>query len=192
MTFLHTEYTPIEIKTLLEIGSRHESIPLRKEEEAPIATKSLTQAEQKLVEIAHKIYLFEGIEPKDVLSVVRNIRFSRFGKDEIIFTQGENGIGMFFVLSGSVDIKVSLDNEKAKSVGNIEAGNIFGEISSISHNPRNATAVAKAETTTLISFDINEDAIDEKNMFLFLQLYVNISSALASKLEACNERLIRA
>lgn len=192
MTFLHTEYTPIEIKTLLEIGSRHESIPLRKEEEAPIATKSLTQAEQKLVEIAHKIYLFEGIEPKDVLSVVRNIRFSRFGKDEIIFTQGESGIGMFFVLSGSVDIKVSLDNEKAKSVGNIEAGNIFGEISSISHNPRNATAVSKAETTTLISFDINEDAIDEKNMFLFLQLYVNISSALASKLEACNERLIRA
>ena len=112
--------------------------------------------------------------------------------DEIIFTQGESGIGTYFVASGKVDIKVSLDGEKSKRVGIVEAGNIVGEISTISHNPRNATATSKAESTTLIGFEINEDEISKENSFLFLQLYANIATALAKKLESCNERLFRA
>lgn len=192
MKFLHTEYTQAEIITLLDAGSKHESIPLRKAEEEKVTRKNLTQAEQKLIDISHKIYLFEGIDPSEILSVVKNIKFLRFGMDEIIFTQGESGIGVYFVASGKVDIKVSLDGEKSKRVGIVEAGNIVGEISTISHNPRNATATSKAESTTLIGFEINEDEISKENSFLFLQLYANIATALAKKLESCNERLFRA
>lgn len=191
MKFLHTDYTPAEIVKLLEVGSKHESIPLRVVEDDKAMRKDLSQAEQKLIDIAHKIYLFEGIEPNEVLKVVNNIKFLRFGMDEIVFTQGENGLGIFFVVSGSIDIKVALDGGKSKTVGMIEAGNIFGEISTISHYPRNATATSKSDSTTLISFDINVDQINQANSMLFLQLYVNIASALAKKLEACNERIVR-
>lgn len=192
MSFMHTEYTQAEIITLLDVGSKHEPIPLRVVEDDKAVRKNLSQAEQKLVDIAHKIYLFDGIEPNDVLTVVKGIKFLRFGMGEVIFSQGESGIGTYFIASGKVDINVAVDGNKSKTVATIEMGNIIGEISTISRNPRNATAISKADNTTLIMFEINDDEICEENSFLFLQLYVNIASALSKKLEACNERVLKA
>ncbi|MGE4294407.1 MAG: cyclic nucleotide-binding domain-containing protein [Campylobacterales bacterium] len=217
--FHHTEYTPAEIKLLLEVGSVHKRRELvssaQADDEAQAAAAAqaqepaqpaareevdlppgVTAAQHKLMEIASRIYLFEGLTPQDVLKITKNVRFMRFKPKEILFSQGEIGREIFFILSGKIDVKASLEAtdrhpKTTATVGRIDPGNILGEMAFITHRPRSATGISAAENTTAIGFEIDDDAVSEETAFLFLQLYINISHGMAEKLERCNTLLLR-
>lgn len=61
-----------------------------------------------------------------------------FKAGEIIFRKGEPATYLFIVQSGEVEIRI---NDGHSVV--VQAGNMFGEMALISHEPRSATAVAK-------------------------------------------------
>ena len=69
-----------------------------------------------------------------------------FGKDQIIFRQGDTATVMYDILSGKVGIYVDYETEKQKQIAVLEAGEIFGEMGMIEYYPRSATAVALEET----------------------------------------------
>lgn len=215
--FHHTEYNSAEIKALIDAGSRHKTRELasgneeanaRMEAEAAGTAEAaakkppaapipgVSPAQQKLMEISSRIYLFEGLTPEDVLKITKNVRFLRFKAKETLFAQGELGREVFFILSGRVDVKASLEAtdrhpKTTATVGRIDPGNILGEMAFITHRPRSATGISAAENTTAISFEIDDDALDEETNLLFLQLYINISHGMAEKLERCNMLLLR-
>ena len=65
-----------------------------------------------------------------------------FGKDQVIFRQGDTATVMYDILSGKVGIYVDYETEKQKQIAVLEAGEIFGEMGMIEYYPRSATAVA--------------------------------------------------
>lgn len=69
-----------------------------------------------------------------------------FGKDQVIFRQGDTATVMYDILSGKVGIYVDYETEKQKQIVVLEAGEIFGEMGMIEYYPRSATAVALEET----------------------------------------------
>jgi CRP/FNR family cyclic AMP-dependent transcriptional regulator len=88
--------------------------------------------------------------------------FKAFGKPETvakgkaIFVENEGGGGvfsggskMYLLLEGDVTLSVG-----KKPIGIVNQGEIFGEMASISHSPRSATATAKSECKVI--------ALDEK------------------------------
>ena len=68
-----------------------------------------------------------------------------FKAGEVIIKEGDDGGTAFFIVSGSVEVTVG-EGEYAKSVGTLEAGNVFGEMSLIDPGPRSATIRAVTDT----------------------------------------------
>jgi hypothetical protein len=181
--FYHTEYLTHEISKLLETGSKRSSVQIgehKEEAQPPQEVVELETAEQKLAEVCRQIYLFEGIEPKDVMRIVKRVRLLRFAHQERFFSYDSDDSDMFFILSGSAD----LFDQNGVKIGNVEAGDILGEMAFIARKPRSCSCTAASPNTTAIGFEINLNGIGEETAMEFLQLYINISYALAERLSS--------
>lgn len=69
----------------------------------------------------------------------------KFKSGETILSQGEDGDTAFLIVAGSVEVIVGADS-KAKKVGTLGAGDVFGEMSLIEPGPRSATVKAVTDT----------------------------------------------
>lgn len=74
------------------------------------------------------------------------MRTVNFRAGDTIITEGEDGNTAFLIVSGSVQVSIGPE-ERAKIVGMLGAGDVFGEMSLIEPGPRSATvkAVTNAE-----------------------------------------------
>lgn len=73
-----------------------------------------------------------------------------FNAGETILSQGEDGDTAFLIINGSVDVIVG-EGTKARGVGTLEAGDVFGEMSLIEPGPRSATVKAVADAECLVT-----------------------------------------
>jgi CRP/FNR family cyclic AMP-dependent transcriptional regulator len=86
--------------------------------------------------------------PADSLvPLAREVRSLRLGAGEALFEQGDPGLAMFLVQSGSVSVRVGGDE-----VARLGAGQVIGEMAVIDGLPRSATCVA-AEPSEIVEID---------------------------------------
>lgn len=71
-----------------------------------------------------------------------------FKAGDTIIREGEEGDAAYFIISGAVDVIVG-DGDKAKVVGRLETGEVFGEMCLIEPGPRSATVTAACDTECL-------------------------------------------
>jgi CRP/FNR family cyclic AMP-dependent transcriptional regulator len=77
----------------------------------------------------------------------------KFNAGDTILSEGDKGETAFLILKGSVEVAVGAE-DKARVVGKLDAGEVFGEMSLIDAGPRSATIRAAGDTTCLeTSFD---------------------------------------
>lgn len=72
-----------------------------------------------------------------------------FGKNDVIFKEGDYGHCMYDIQSGSVNIYVNFGTEDEKLLTTLEAGQFFGELGIAEAMPRTATAIAAEDNTNL-------------------------------------------
>ncbi len=68
----------------------------------------------------------------------------RYGRDETIVREGESGIAFYIVLSGSCRVE-----QRGERIGQLGAGDFFGELALIEDHARTATVIANEETECL-------------------------------------------
>ena len=68
-----------------------------------------------------------------------------FKAGDTIISEGEEGDSAFLIVSGSVEVTIG-EGAKAKTLGTLEAGEVFGEMSLIEPGPRSATIRAVTDT----------------------------------------------
>jgi CRP/FNR family transcriptional regulator, cyclic AMP receptor protein len=71
-----------------------------------------------------------------------------YGDSDVVCRQGERGDCMFIVQSGQLEV-VHEENGNSVVVGQLKAGDVFGEMSIIDRKPRSATVRAKGKTRVL-------------------------------------------
>ena len=74
----------------------------------------------------------------------------KFDAGEKILSEGEAGDTAFLIVAGSVEVSVG-EGARAKSVGTLDAGDVFGEMSLIDPGPRSATVRAVTPTECLVT-----------------------------------------
>jgi CRP-like cAMP-binding protein len=83
-----------------------------------------------------------------------------FKAGDTIIAEGDQGNCAFFIVTGSVEVTIG-EGAKARTVGVLGTGEVFGEMCLIEPGPRSATVKAISDTDCLAaSYDEFIDAID--------------------------------
>jgi CRP-like cAMP-binding protein len=140
-----------------------------------------TQSLNKLISVQNRIAIFKDIPPEELRAVVYNLKFIKFKYKDYIIKQNEKTDEIFYIIDGECQVF----HDKYR-VGQLQAGDIFGETAAIFSTKRNASVLCLSKEATLLSF-----SIDHNNMEFcapaLAQLYKNLAFEMNAKLEDLNE-----
>jgi CRP-like cAMP-binding protein len=91
-------------------------------------------------EFLRGVQLFSEVSDKDLRAIAASMRRRAFAAGEHIVSEGEGGVGFFFVESGAV--AVTLGGERRATLG---PGDHFGEIALLAGADRTATVSAESD-----------------------------------------------
>lgn len=98
---------------------------------------------------------------------------------QAICREGETGHSMFILLKGMVDITINSFSDSPQSIGYMEEGSFFGEMSLLESKPRSATIVACTEEVVVLEVSETD----------FSMLLLNATSITYRLLLSLNNRL---
>lgn len=142
-------------------------------------------------ELLHQFRWFQKLDEEEAQQAADDISAQSVKKGEVLFKQGEPGNSMFMVLSGTLDIRVSLPNGQSHTLSTLEAGSIFGEMSLLLEQPRNATAVAvtDAEVCCISHADFIESLEEDETWAR--KFLMSIARSLAKRISVLDADLVR-
>lgn len=142
--------------------------------------------EERILEILKQVPLFESLTRRELAAIERILHRRTYQPEELIFRQGEPGMGMYIVERGSVAIVTGAgSNELAQ----LHAGEFFGELALLDDSPRSASAVAREECKTLGFFQPDLMGLIERNPKLGVKIVLKLASVLGERLRKSNEQM---
>jgi CRP/FNR family transcriptional regulator, cyclic AMP receptor protein len=94
--------------------------------------------------------LFAGLTEKEIVTLVDDLRLKEYGRDEIIFRQGDESRELYLILKGKVRIyKISPSGEET-SIAIFFDHDVLAEMAALESLPRSATAKAISPVQVLI------------------------------------------
>ncbi len=118
-------------------------------------------AEQTIATVFPKTPLFSDLQPMQLEALVRRAELFELAAGETLFSQGDASEGLFVVADGAV--AVISEGPPRVQLSRLEAGEFFGEIGLIAHEPRRATVQAVEDAEIIkISLDAIGDLIEQE------------------------------
>ncbi|MBK9293779.1 MAG: cyclic nucleotide-binding domain-containing protein [Oligoflexia bacterium] len=152
--------------------------------------------EQNIATILGNNILFRNLSKNELKFIENIVHIRKYRASEVIFRQNENGVGMYIIVKGKVDISVVDDilsdksQEKDVVITRLEAGDFFGELSLVEDaGRRSATAVA-SEDTVLIGF-FKPDLIEilERSPTTGVKVVFRLAEVLGRRLKETTEKI---
>jgi CRP-like cAMP-binding protein/uncharacterized protein (DUF2236 family)/bacterioferritin-associated ferredoxin len=112
----------------------------------PILSRWLAPAE--LRRRLRAVSLFRGLDDQQLARVAARAEISTLPAGRVLMQQGERGDELFVIDSGSVRIVASRRNEEVL-LDQLDAGDVFGEIATLTGEPRTATARTATRCTLI-------------------------------------------
>jgi CRP-like cAMP-binding protein len=135
-------------------------------------------------ELIKKIDFFEQLEDKIVKKITEVCIPREYSAGDHIVTQGETGLGLFFITSGKV--KVETDHNGSKVVvAQLKEEDFFGELAIIDNKPRSANIICLENTTCLL---LTRDSFS-KLMNKYPEIAVQMAKSLAARVRATTEKI---
>jgi CRP/FNR family transcriptional regulator, cyclic AMP receptor protein len=111
----------------------------------------------------------------------------KFAKDEIVFRQGDPGVGLYIVREGKCEVYNEYPDFTCKKIATMNSGDFFGEISLLNDSPRSATVVSYTDTTLLGLFRHDLLELMNSDPRLGLHLVYRLSQIVAERLRMYND-----
>jgi CRP/FNR family cyclic AMP-dependent transcriptional regulator len=96
-----------------------------------------------------KSALFRVLSPARLEEVASALRPARYIQGQVVFSQGDEGEALYLVESGAVKIFAQSIDGREAIIGEVRAGETFGELVLVDGAPRSATATTVEETILL-------------------------------------------
>jgi CRP-like cAMP-binding protein len=138
-----------------------------------------------------KLPLFAELRKGELRQIDRLVHRRQYKDGEVIFWEGEPGVGMYVVQEGEVGIFRDFTKRGQRELARLRPGDFFGEMALLEDDCRSATAVARGETRllSLIHADLF-DLISRKPQ-LGVKLLSTLANMLARRLRLTNLDLQR-
>ena len=125
-------------------------------EQKPEVLKAGTQASLSMRKMIGLMDFFSPLNDEELDYVAQHGQEALWNPGEALIHQGDSGHSMFVVLQGLLDVFVNQDGSEIK-VGQIEAGEFFGEMSLLTGEARGATIRA---VTPVCSVEITKEVLE--------------------------------
>ena len=94
--------------------------------------------------------LLSRLDEDAFLAVLGKLHLRRFADEEVIIREGERGESFFMIADGEVLVKRDIDDDDGGvTLAHLHRGAVFGELSLISDEPRQASVVARGDVDVL-------------------------------------------
>lgn len=94
--------------------------------------------------------LFRDLSSEEITELLSATSDITYGANHVVLNQGEQGDEMFVVVSGKVTVRLHLAEEEDITLGELSAGDAFGEIALFGQNTRTATVVTSEPCELLV------------------------------------------
>ncbi len=97
-----------------------------------------------------QVPLFQGLSRRDLQVLASNSRERDYPAGATLLRQGETGVGLFIITSGSVHVTQTTPDGETRDLGDFGRGAVLGEMSLLDDMPRTASVIASEPTKALV------------------------------------------
>jgi len=144
--------------------------------------------ESGVVDILQAIPVFEGLSGRDLAAVDRILHRRRFAAAEVIFHQGDAGVGMYIIQSGTVSVRIEPEGQQ---LAELRDGEFFGEIALLTEFARSASAVAVTPCQLLFLAQTDLFGLLRRQPKVGTRVLIQVAEMIGRRLIASNEVLRR-
>jgi CRP-like cAMP-binding protein len=139
--------------------------------------------------------LFKDLETVDIEMIEKIMNPRKYHAGETIFRQGDGGVGMYLIISGSVNIFLDevLESQEIRQslVTRLYTGDFFGESALvIDGGKRSATVIAREDCELLGFFYPDLLQIIKKNPSAGNKILFRLGEVLGTRLRETNKKII--
>jgi CRP-like cAMP-binding protein len=146
---------------------------------------SSKDGDEAIPEVLRRIPIFEGLSKRELASVQRILYQRNYEAEEIVFHQGDPGLGMYIIVHGTVWIRSEPPREP---LAELRDGDFFGELALLDELPRSATALAKAPTSLLGFFQPELFGLLDRRPRLGMKIVLRLARIIGRRLRAMDEQ----
>lgn len=138
------------------------------------------------------IPMFDGIAGRELYLVASYMQVRHLDADERVFSEGEMGDYICFIVSGELNVYKSTSRDKQVLICTLHKGRAIGEMNVIDTFPRSATVIARTPATLLILSRERFEQILEEHPRAGISFFKGIARTLSLSLRAASSRLVDA
>lgn len=101
------------------------------------------------IELIRGLEVFSGLSAQSLEDLARAIRVERYHAEQTIMKQGGGGTSMYILTQGGLTVSMRSDDNEIH-LGQLNPGDIFGEMSLLTGEPRSATITCQTDCTVLV------------------------------------------
>jgi CRP/FNR family cyclic AMP-dependent transcriptional regulator len=132
------------------------------------------------LQLLKNVVLFKDLSIRDLAMVDSMMHERQYLADEIIFDEGEEGQGLFLVLSGRV--KIVLPSNAPSFLLELGPGAFFGEVALLDQSLRTAQARAVEDTQIVVLFRAEFYSLLETHSAIASRISFQLARVLAARL----------
>lgn len=139
--------------------------------------------------ILKKVPIFSDLKKSEVREFERIIHQRHYKNEEVVFYEGEPGLGMYMIQSGTITIFKDYNSKTKEELATLQSGDFCGEMALLDESPRSATAVACGDLTLLGLFRPDLFNLIERKPRLGNKILLKLSQMIAERLRHNNVEL---
>lgn len=138
----------------------------------------------ELKDLLASVEMFAGLSDDKLAKLAAIFEEHTFGRDEKLFSQGDEADRLYLVRDGFVEIVVeSDDHPDGRTIVNLGPGQSVGEMALVDQGPRSATVRAATDNTRVASVShANFEALCEDDSDIGYQVMRNIAADLSFRI----------
>ncbi|MCP4423469.1 MAG: GNAT family N-acetyltransferase [Chloroflexi bacterium] len=139
-------------------------------------------------ETTRRIAIFDGLEEGELTKIAGLCHVIERPSGEVILRAGEEGSTLYMIMEGRMAIYAP---DNGTLIAQVNAGDFIGEISLVTKNPYNATAVAAAPVKLIVLRHQDFETLINRHPRIGMKVMRNIAVSMGDKLSALGGRFAK-
>lgn len=153
-------------------------------------TNSKNLLKEAIINCLSGIPIFSDLDTVELNTISEHMHVSRFEAGDLVFSEGDPGDEVCFVVDGTLDVLKFIDGKVEKKIAVKAPGGSIGEMAVIGNFSRTATVKARTDATLLTLSRRRFDQISEDHAKIGVKILRSIAGILSLHLRDTSQELL--